>query len=49
MEVEQHVCTFSFKIEGTSEKVLQFFMPLEPIYNKNVYFNKQKYLLLTLP
>jgi hypothetical protein len=33
--------TFSFIIEGTSKKVLQFFMILEPIYNKNVCFNEQ--------
>jgi hypothetical protein len=31
---------FSFIIEGTSKKVLQFLMPLEPIYNKNFYFNE---------
>jgi hypothetical protein len=28
-------------IEGASKKVLQFFMPLEPIYNKNFSFNEQ--------
>jgi hypothetical protein len=32
--------TFSSIIEGTSKKVLQFLMPLEPIYNKNFYFNE---------
>jgi len=33
--------TFSFVIVGTSKKVLQFLMPLEPIYNKNFCFNEQ--------
>jgi hypothetical protein len=29
--------TFSFIKEGTSKKVLQFLMPLEPIYNKSLF------------
>ncbi len=40
--------TFSFIKEGTSKKVLQFLMPLEPIYNKSL-FEWAKILLLTLP
>ncbi len=34
--------TFSFIKEGTSKKVLQFLMPLNPIYNKSACFYKQK-------
>ncbi len=37
--------TFSFIIEGASEKVLQYLMPTEPIYKKNLNFNKQKCIL----
>ncbi len=33
--------TFSFIIEGTSKKVLKFFMPQEPIYDKNFCFKEQ--------
>jgi hypothetical protein len=33
---------FSIIIEGTTEKVLQFIMPLESIYNKNLGFIEQK-------
>jgi hypothetical protein len=29
--------TFSFIIEGATEKVFQFIMPLKSIYNKNIY------------
>jgi hypothetical protein len=32
--------TFTFIIEGASKMVLQFFMSMEPIYNKNLHFNK---------
>ncbi len=39
--MKQHVFTFSFIIEGTSKKVLQVLMPLQPIFNKNFCFNKQ--------
>jgi len=28
--------------EGTTEKVLQFIMPLKTVYSKNFHFNKQK-------
>ncbi len=31
---------FSFIIEGTSKKLLQYLTPPEPIYNKNVCFNE---------
>jgi len=34
--------TFSFIVEGTSKKMLQFSMPLEPIYNKNFCLKEQK-------
>jgi hypothetical protein len=35
---------FSFIIEGTSKKALQFLMPLEPIFNKNIFLmNKNVY------
>ncbi len=33
---------FSLIIEGTTEKVLQFIMSLESIYNKNLGFIEQK-------
>jgi hypothetical protein len=36
--------TFSFIIEGTTEKVLQLMMPLKPIYNQNLDFFEQKTL-----
>ncbi len=34
--------SFSSIIEGATKKVLHFWMPLEPIYNKNFCFNEQK-------
>jgi hypothetical protein len=37
--------TSSFIIEGASKKVLQFLIPEEPIYNKNICFNEQKCLV----
>ncbi len=40
--MEQRVFAFSLLIEGTTEKVLQFIMPLKSIYNKNLGFIKQK-------
>jgi hypothetical protein len=48
----QHAFAFSFVIEGTTEKVLKFVMPLKSIYNKNIYnkniaFIVQKNVLLT--
>jgi hypothetical protein len=38
------VCFFAFSliIEGTTEKVLQFIMPLESVYNRNFGFIEQK-------
>jgi hypothetical protein len=33
---------FSLIIEGTTEKVLQFMMPLETIFNQNLGFAEQK-------
>jgi hypothetical protein len=33
---------FSIIVEGTTEKVLQFIMPLEFLYNKNLCFIEQK-------
>ncbi len=39
--------TFSFIIEGTSKKVLEFFMPLEPIYNKNFVLIKKMCIMNT--
>ncbi len=39
--IEQHVFAFSFIIEGTTEKVLQFMMPLKSIYNRNFGFIEQ--------
>ncbi len=39
----QHVfLTFSLIIEGATEKVLQFIMPLKLMFIKNVGFNEQK-------
>ncbi len=35
-------------IEGTTEKVLQFIMPLKSIYNKNFGFIEQKKCFLTI-
>jgi hypothetical protein len=33
-----HFFAFSLIIEGTTEKVLQFIMPLKSIYNQNLGF-----------
>jgi hypothetical protein len=44
--MEQQVFAFSLIIEGTTEKVLQFIMPLESIYNRNFGFIKQKNVFL---
>ncbi len=33
---------FLIIVEGTTEKVLQFIMPLKSIYNKNLGFIEQK-------
>jgi hypothetical protein len=40
--MEQHVFAFLLIIEGTTEKVLQFIMPLKSIYNQNLGFIGQK-------
>jgi hypothetical protein len=40
--MEQRFFTFSLIIEGTTEKVLQFIMPLELIYSKNFGFIEPK-------
>ncbi len=45
---QQHLFAFSFIIEGTAEKVLQFIMPLKSIYNKNLGFVEQKRYFWTL-
>ncbi len=37
--------TFSCIIEGASKKLLQVWMPPEPIYNKKFCSNEQKWLL----
>ncbi len=37
-----HFFAFSFIIEGTTEKVLQFMMQLKSIYNRNFGFIEQK-------
>jgi hypothetical protein len=37
---------FSWIIEGTTEKVLQFIMPLESIFNKNLGFVERTNLFL---
>ncbi len=40
--MEQHDFAFSWNIEGTTEKVLQFIMPLNSIYNNNLDLTEQK-------
>jgi hypothetical protein len=41
--MEQNIFfAFSLIIEGTTEKVLQFIMPLKSIYNRNFGFIEQK-------
>ncbi len=42
IEMEQHVFAFSLIIEGTTEKMLQFIMPLKTINNQNFGFIEQK-------
>ncbi len=44
--MEQHIFGFSLIIEGTTEKVLQFIMPLKSIYNRNFGFIEQKNVFL---
>jgi hypothetical protein len=41
--MEQHI--FTLIIEGNTEKVLQFIMPLKPIHIKNVSINELKTFL----
>jgi hypothetical protein len=41
-KMEQHDFAFSWNIEGTTEKVLQFIMPLNSIYNNNLDLTEQK-------
>jgi hypothetical protein len=40
--MEQHIFVLSFTIEGSTEKVLQFIMPLKSIDNKNLCVIEQK-------
>jgi hypothetical protein len=40
--MEQHIFVFSFIVEGSTEKVLQFLMPFKSIYNKNLCVIEQK-------
>jgi hypothetical protein len=46
--MEQHVFAFSLIIEGTTEKALQFIMPLMTIYKQNFGSVEQKMYLWTL-
>ncbi len=39
--MEERVSYIFLNIEGASNKVLQFLMPIELIYKKNFYFSKQ--------
>ncbi len=48
VSMEQRVFAFSLIIEGTTEKVLQFIMPLKSINNRNFGFIEQKMYFLTL-
>ncbi len=36
--MERHIFTFSLIIEGATEKVLQFKIPLKSVYNKKLGF-----------
>jgi hypothetical protein len=44
--MEQRFFAFSLIIEGTTEKVLQFIMPLELIYSRNFGLIEQKNVFL---
>jgi hypothetical protein len=44
--MEQHIFAFSLIIEGTTEKALQFIMPLKTIYHQNLGFIEQKNVFL---
>ncbi len=46
--MEQRFFLFSLILEGATEKVLQFQMPLKSIYNRNFGFIEQKMYSLTL-
>ena len=46
--MERHIFTFSLIIEGTTEKVLQFIMPLKSIYSRNFGFIEWKLYFWTL-
>ncbi len=46
--MEQRVFLFSLIIEGATEKVFQFKMPLKSTYNRNFGFIEQKMYSLTL-
>jgi hypothetical protein len=39
--MEQHIFAFLLIIEGTTEKLLQFKIPLKSIYNQNISFIEQ--------
>jgi len=43
--MEQNVFVFSFIIEGSTEKVLQFKITFKSIYNKNLCIIEQKSIL----
>jgi hypothetical protein len=43
--MEQHISYIFIYYRGCLEKGVAIFMPLEPIYNKNFYFNDQICLL----
>jgi hypothetical protein len=45
--MEQHVFAFSSTIVGTTEKALQFKMPLKSIYNRNFGFIEKNVFLNT--
>ncbi len=46
--MEQHIFYILLIIEGTTEKVLQFIMPLKSIYNQNFGFIEHKMYFWTL-
>ncbi len=46
--MEQHVFAFSSIIEGITEKVLKFIMPLKSIYNRNFGFHWTKIVFPTV-
>jgi len=46
--MEQHIFKFSFIKEGATEKVSKFIMPLDLIFNKNIFFHEQKSIFLNI-